>query len=456
MLPRRWLLTALSLVCVLAVGCSSGGRAQGETTGPGGTVGSEPAQAGDSSDTGSDGGGTTAGGAGGESAAVSVSSSISLVEYPWVKAPARVSAFSKQIRIQFSGPVDRGSVEARVAESVFNTPYTLEWSGDQEALLTLQAGCSSAELSMAGVKDAAGRELLPDRNPPLSLRLPCHGGAYRLVGAVDGLPIDGFPADIATIVDSDPAGSVLGRAGTIYFLFEAGEVRPVAYTQEGTWARLLRGGDLLIADGHTLRRVDRQGEVLKEITLPGSVIQGTVSPKGDAALLLLGSQQAVLVDLAQGSTRELATVAQSGDVTQLLWRRAANDVLAITESGPNWTPAWTLNLETGELSQPTGPLQLESPDGRWVIDFDRMGIFATDDPATPAVALSDEMLHPQWAPVWAPDSRHLVMGGGQVIDVATGTVLRSLADLQTCAPLRTLSVGLAGEELFVAYQDSCH
>lgn len=55
------------------------------------------------------------------------------MDYPWIKSPAQVTAFTKGIRIQFSGPVDRGSVEERVAESVEGSPYALDWLSDQEA-----------------------------------------------------------------------------------------------------------------------------------------------------------------------------------------------------------------------------------------------------------------------------------------------------------------------------------
>jgi hypothetical protein len=163
--------------------------------------------------------------------------------------------------------------------------------------------------------------------------------------------------------------------------------------------------------------------------------------------------KAIIVDLEAGTTKELAAVTEDLWGTRLLWRWASNDILALSDNVADWT----LDLETGEVDHPVGPRKVASPDTHWVVDLERMGIFPNNDSADARVTLTDEMLHPQWPPVWAPDSRHLVMGGGQVIDIKDGTIIRSLAELEGCpTPPQPLAIGHAGSELYVAYQLTCH
>lgn len=389
-----------------------------------------------------------------------VSSTVSLVDEPWITAPASVSTFAKAVRLAFSGPVDRASVEARLKGAIKEFPYTVAWTNDQELLLNLQSGCAFFEVGANGAKDARGRALEAAKNPVLQLHMPCHGSGYSVIQLTDGKRAAGFP-DNGILVDSHPAtGRLLSRNGTIYFLIENGTLRPLTHTTATTWARFLPDGNVLLSDGSAVRVVSPDGKTVSQTALPARVLTGALSADGMEAVLLLASAeagataQAVRLSLNTLTVGEPVKLDRSVEMATVQWLPGTERVEVI----PERTQHWQLDLKTGKTQPLTGEPVAYSPDGRWVVDINRGGIFAAGDTSGAArVKVSETVggvIHR--LPLWAPDSRHVALPGGDVIDVETGKQIFSLKPLRTCAALTPILMGSTGSQLVLAYSDSCH
>lgn len=382
-----------------------------------------------------------------------VSSTVSIVDHPWITAPARISTFAKQVRLQFSAPVDRVSVETRLKERLQEYPHTFDWKSDQELILVTPQGCAHLPVGADGAKDAHGHELDAANNPVLDIHKPCHGTGYMVVSLPDGKALAGFP-DGGIAVDTHPGtGRILGRNGTIYFLMEGGAVRALAHTDTPAWARFLPDGSVLLSDGSAVRLVDPDGTEKRKVELSAHVLTGALSPDGKEAVLLLRPSRAnttadvVRLNLSTWSAAPLQPVGRSVEFATLHWVPGAEMIRVMPERSADWM----LNLKTGEAEDPL-ELQIYSPDGRWMVDGARRGIYATGSDAV--IPLTDELTHPY--ALWAPDSQHVLLSGGQVIDIQTGQEVFSLQTLRTCADLYPRLVGSTGSGLFAAYADSCH
>jgi hypothetical protein len=375
-----------------------------------------------------------------------------VVDEPWLTAPGRVFTRSKEVRLLFSAPVDRASVEARLKETLTRSAYQTAWQSDQELVVTAKGGCSYFEVSAAGAKDARGRTLEPAQNPELQWRLPCHPGFYPLVGLPDGKAYPGFPTN-AWMVDTHPAsGRLLGSNGTIYFMLEGGTVRPFTHTAESQWAIFTADGNVLLADDRTVRLVAPDGKDLQQAGLAGAVIEGILSPDGKEAVLLVNSNEQAgfqRLDLAAWTVTEWQALGRPVAYAALNWVTGKQQVHVLWREG---APS-LLDLTTGEVRPVSGSPRVSSPDGRWVVDPNLGAIVGPD---ARSVVLTDAMratVYPY--ALWAPDSKHVLLPGGQVIAVETGLDLSLPESPHQCASPRPSGLGIVGADLVAQYVVDC-
>ncbi len=303
-------------------------------------------------------------------------STVTLVDEPWITAPASVSTFTNKVRLEFSAPVDRPSVEEHLKAELKAYPATFSWASDQALLVTVPGGCASFKIGAAGAKDARGAQLEPQHNPDLNMHMPCHGSGYTVVELPDGKPVAGFPQN-GILVDTDPTrGRLLGRNGTVYFLVEGGKPRKLWNTVSSEWARFLPDGNVLLADEKVLRTVTPDG---KEVT----VAAGEAKPAGDATISA-------------------------------------------------------------------------APDGRWLVVFKAGKVALGQQGSAHRVVMADLAETDRPVAFWTPDSRHVLLPGGQVIEVDTGREVVSLAMFKTCGTVAPAGLGKVGATLVAAFVDNCH
>jgi hypothetical protein len=263
----------------------------------------------------------------------------------------------------------------------------------------------------------------------------------------------GFP-DWGGMMDTDPAGGrLLGLNGTIYFLVEDGLVRHLARTVSSLWGRFTPDGNVLLADERSVRLVAPDGQDLKRVDIAGAVVNGILSPDGQEAVLLVhadgkaGLQRLSLAGWTATAWQALDRPVES--YGQLNWVAGQQQVKVLSQQGA----PWLLDLTTGETRDVSGTPLISSPDGRWVVDPDIGAIIGTDGRSVPLSAGMQAAKYPY--ALWAPDSRHVLLPGGQVIDMETGSEFAQIKGMECAAP-QMLQLGKVGSELVAAYSVGCY
>lgn len=381
-----------------------------------------------------------------------VSTEISSVTYPWIKAPADVSLFSGELLVRFSAPVVRQSVEKRLPEQ---SGVKATWRSDTELLLAVP-GCSFLDFSAAGARDAEGRELTVDLNPAFKLHHPCHGGGYTFYRLGQNEAIAGWPYE-APVQDIDPErGLGVGSLGGMLFkyTFASGEVVPLVRVQPPGIARFVTGGNLLVATPGQTRLVDVNGRVLQEWAGAGEPAALAVAADGQTALLLTmvvrEQVSAHRFDLAAGTVKDLGSVNQVWDRSTLVWPAGGREVQALWDG----TVAWVLNVDTGKTAPGPRTGEFRSPDGRWVARQNPAGLFPAGSDQ-PVVALAQGRPVTQTVPVWSPDSRYVLMSNGELVDLQARQVVKNLY-YEGCGPVVPDRIWTMGQDVYLTYILNCH
>ncbi|MDF2627603.1 MAG: hypothetical protein K0R39_1434 [Symbiobacteriaceae bacterium] len=380
-----------------------------------------------------------------------VSSEITVPDEPWISAPAAVTALTRQVKITFSGPVDKASVEAQLAKNSTQSPSgTPQWTGDREVLLTFTSGCANYKFSAAGAKDAQGKELDPTRNPVLDLHMPCHGDGSVVV-TLPGKQYVEIP--IGTVIhDTDPAsGWLLARNGNIFFLLslDAKTKKPVARTETSLWGTFLPDGQILLGDGNNLRVVSQHGEVRRTIPLTNRPVNGAIAPDGKSAVVLL-EVGAIRLDLTTWEAKAINDKASFERFARLNWGKETLLIVSDQDKAP-----FTINLNTGDINFPTGVPQIYSPNGQVVVDAEAGAIVGVKGERIFTLTAAMEARKKPYA-IWAPDNKHVIFPGGQVIDITTGEQVAYFTnEFPDCKPIPE-QLSLAGGQLIAQYLVPCH
>lgn len=379
-----------------------------------------------------------------------VSSTISVPDEPWITAPAAVTALPQSMQIKFSGPVDKASVEAQLKAVFKEYPAQPAWNGDQEVRLSFNLGCTNFSIGVAGAKDAQGKELDPALNPVLDLHMPCHGDGIVVVN-LSGKEHPNIPIG-TVILDTDPNSAwLLARNGSIYFLIasDSKTKKPLISTESGLWGHFLPDGKILLGDGKALRVVSQHGEVQRTIEVKVPPVNGAISPDGKSAVILL-QQGAVLLDLTTWEVKTINDKAAFDAYSRLNW--GGDRLMILPRQGK---AHFTLNLKTGDINFPTSVPQIFSPNGQWVIDAEKGGIFTTTGERIFDLTEKLEAGKDPYA-IWAPDNHHLFFPGGQVIDITTGKEIAAFTnEFPACKPY-PWGLGKAGADLIATYVVPCH
>lgn len=382
-----------------------------------------------------------------------VSSGISVVKYPWIKAPAEVSLFTGDLVIRFSGPVVRESVEKRLITE--QNGAKVAWLSDTEATITVP-GCSFSQLSAAGARDAEGRELTTDLNPMLKLRYPCHGGGYTFLRLGQQKPVDGWPSE-APVLDIDTERGIgIGSLGGMLFryAFDTGKVEPLVKVNRPAMARFATDGAVLMAEPGMVRLVNLTGKVLREFAVLGSPGAMAVSPVGTEAMVFMRTSEGLgmtyVFDLTTGTTRNLGQTHMQGDLLVAAWRSGTREV-AFMDQGKTLA---VLHVDTGERVLPELPGEATSPDGKWVARQKPAGLYAAGT-ADPVVALAEGRPTDDTMPVWSPDSRYVLMTTGELVDLSARKVV---ADYywSGCGPVFPDRIWTMGEAVYLTFSRNCH
>jgi hypothetical protein len=379
-----------------------------------------------------------------------VSSTVSVPDEPWITAPASVSALPRSIQIKFSGPVDKASVEAQLKTIFMEYDLKHTWQDDQALDLNFNLGCANFKIGFAGAKDAQGKELDPALNPVLDLHMPCHGDGVVVVN-LSGKERPDIPIG-TVILDTDPnSGWLLARNGTIFFLIasDSKTKKPLAHTSSGLFGRFLPDGKILLGDGNAVRVVSQHGEVQRTVELKERPVNGAISPDGKSAVVLL-QQGAVHLNLTTWEVKSINDKAAFDRDARLNW--GGDTLLILPRQGKTH---FTINLKTGDINFPTGVPQIYSPNGQWVIDPEKGGVFATTGERIFDLTDKLEAGKDPYA-IWAPDSHHVFFPGGQVINITTGKEVAAFSnEFPACKPY-PWGLGKAGADLIATYVVPCH